>query len=60
MMTQALRRDSELPEVHIGLAKVYLAVGDLKRARHHFGRALKLEATHGEARQLAALLEDRS
>jgi len=55
-MVEALRRDSELPEVHVGMAQVYLAVGDLARARHHVERALKLDATHPEARKLLALL----
>lgn len=55
-MRQALRRESELPEVHVGLAKVFLAAGDLASARHHIDRALKLDATHAEARRYAALL----
>ncbi len=55
-MVEALRRESELPEVHVGLAQVYLAVGDLDRARYHVERALKLDATHPEARQLLAML----
>jgi tetratricopeptide (TPR) repeat protein len=55
-MKQAFRRDGEVPEVHVGLAKVYLALGDTDRARYHVERALKLDATHGEARRYAALL----
>jgi Flp pilus assembly protein TadD len=55
-MVEALRRESELPEVHVGLAQVYLAAGELDRARYHVGRALKLDATHPEARQLLAML----
>ena len=55
-MRQALRTDSEVPEVHLGLVRVFLALGDFKRARHHVGRALKLDATHEEARKYAALL----
>jgi Flp pilus assembly protein TadD len=55
-MVEALRRESELPEIHVGLAQVYLAVGDLDRARYHVGRALKLDATFPEARQLLAML----
>ncbi|MEE8524375.1 MAG: tetratricopeptide repeat protein [Thermoanaerobaculia bacterium] len=58
-MRQALKRDSEIPEVHIGLAKVYMSLGELDKARHHLGRALKLDATHDEARRYAALLEAR-
>lgn len=57
-MVKALRRDSEIPEVHVGLAKVYLAVGDVGRARHHVARALRLDATHPEARRYAAMIED--
>lgn len=56
-MAQALRRDSNLPEVHVGLAKVYVALGDLKKARHHIERALKLDATHADARTYAVMLE---
>ena len=56
-MRKALRIDSEVPEVHVGLVKVFLDLGDLKRARHHLSRALKLDATHDEARKFAALLD---
>ncbi len=56
-MRKALRRDSENPEVHLGLVKVFLATGDLGRARHHLQRALQLDATHEEARRYAAMLE---
>lgn len=56
-MRQALRTDSEVPEVHVGLVKVFVAMGDLQRARHHLERALKLDATHDEARQFASMLE---
>ena len=55
-MRQALRTDSEIPEVHLGLVKVFIARGDLDRARHHVERALKLDATHDEARRYAAML----
>jgi len=55
-MAEALRRDSEVPEVHLGLVKVYMAMGDVDRARHHLARAVKLDATNGEARRLATLL----
>lgn len=54
--TEALRRDSELPEVHIGLAKVFLARADLPRARHHVARALRLDPAHPEALRLDGLL----
>lgn len=56
-MVKALRRDSEVPEVHLGFAKVYLALGDLKKARHHIERSLKLDATNSEARSYAAIIE---
>jgi Flp pilus assembly protein TadD len=56
LMAKALRNDSELPEVHVGLVKTYLALGDLDKARHHVGRALRLDATNQEARQLAAMI----
>ncbi len=55
-MREALRADSEVPEVHVGLARVYMAIGELAKARHHVERALKLDATHDEARKFAALL----
>ncbi len=55
-MRQALRTDSEVPEVHVALAKLFVATGDLQRARHHIERALKLDATHEEARKYAAML----
>jgi tetratricopeptide (TPR) repeat protein len=55
-MVRALRLDSELPEVHLGLVKVYLAAGDMEKARHHLGRALKLDATNQDALQYARML----
>ncbi len=55
-MRKAYRRNSELPAVHVGLAKVYLAMGDRETALHYVERALKLDATDPEARKLAALL----
>ncbi len=57
---EALRIDTEAPEVHVTLAKVFLARGDPERARHHIDRALKLDATHEEARRYAALLQAQS
>lgn len=56
-LAQALRIDSEVPEVHLGFVKAYLALGNLQRARHHLERALTLDATHAEARKYATLLE---
>jgi Flp pilus assembly protein TadD len=55
-MVEALRRESEIPEVHLGLAQVYLAMGDVERARHHLGRALKLDATNATARRLLTMI----
>lgn len=56
-LVEALRRDTEVPEVHLALVKLYLELGDLRRARHHLGRALNLDATSEEARKYAVLLE---
>jgi tetratricopeptide (TPR) repeat protein len=56
-LVEALRRDTELPEVHLALVKLYLETGDLRRARHHLGRTLQLDATNEEARKYAVLLE---
>lgn len=56
-MREALSRDNEIPEVHLALVKVYLAMGELAKARHHVARALRLDATHSEAREYAALLD---
>ena len=56
-MRRALRADSEIPEVHVGLVRVYLATGRVNEAKHHVERALRLDATHEEARKYAALIE---
>ena len=56
-MRRALAADSELPEVHVGLARVYLATGQMREAKHHVERALRLDATHEEARKYAAMIE---
>ena len=56
-MREGLRRDSELPEVHVGLVKVYLALGEMGKARHHLERALRLDATNREARRFAAMMQ---
>ncbi len=56
LMKKAYQRDSDLPEVHLGLVKVYLALGDRQKALHHLERALKLDATNEEARKYAAML----
>lgn len=57
-MRDALRIDTEIPEVHLGLARVYLAMGQTEKSRHHVERALKLDATHFEARKFARLLNE--
>lgn len=56
-MRRALAADSELPEVHVGLVRVYLATGQMREAKHHVERALRLDATHEEARRYAAMIE---
>ncbi|MFP3939847.1 MAG: tetratricopeptide repeat protein [Thermoanaerobaculia bacterium] len=55
-MRQAFRRDDEVPEVHVGLVKVYLAMGERRKALHHVERALQLDATHEQARSFATML----
>ena len=55
-MTKALRLESEAPEVHLGFVKVYLALGDMDKARHHLARALTLDATNQEALRFASML----
>jgi tetratricopeptide (TPR) repeat protein len=55
-MTKALRQDSEVAEVHVGFVKVYMALGEMDKARHHLERALKLDATHDEATLYARLM----
>jgi Tfp pilus assembly protein PilF len=55
-MAKALRQNTELPEVHVGLVKVYMALGELEKARHHLERALQLDATQEEALRYARLL----
>jgi len=55
-MVRALRQDSELPEVHIGFVKIYVALGDLEKAKHHLERALKLDATNQDALAYAKLI----
>lgn len=57
MMVEALRRDSEAPEVQLGFVKVYVAIGDLEKARHHLARALQLDATNQEALRYARMLQ---
>ncbi|HVS66833.1 MAG TPA: tetratricopeptide repeat protein [Thermoanaerobaculia bacterium] len=55
-MRKAYQTDSNLPEVHLGLVRVYLALGKMTEAQHHVERALKLDATNEEARKFAAML----
>jgi tetratricopeptide (TPR) repeat protein len=55
-LAEALRKDAEIPEVHLGLVRAYLALGELDRARHHLERALRLDPGSVEARRYAELL----
>lgn len=55
-LRQAMRRDAEVPEVHLALVKVYIALGEVEKARHHLGRSLTLDATHPDALRYAELL----
>jgi len=55
-MVHALRLQTDLPEVQLGLVKVYLAQGDLDRARHFLERARELDPTNKEAQRYARLL----
>ncbi len=48
--------DSEVPEVHLGFVKFYLALGDVEKARYHLERALKLDSTNPDALGYAKLL----
>lgn len=59
LMRSALSRDTELPEVHLGLTRVYMALGEIEKAKHHLARALKLDATNREALELAEILRDK-
>ncbi len=56
-MRRALVADPDIPEVHVGLVRVYMALGKMREAKHHVERALRLDATHEEARKYAALIE---
>jgi Flp pilus assembly protein TadD len=55
-MVRALRLQTDLPEVQLGLVKVYMAQGDLDRARHFLARARELDPTNQEAQRYARLL----
>ncbi len=55
-MREALKNDSELPDVHLGLVKVYIALGELSKAKHHLERALTLDGTNAEAQRYARML----
>ena len=58
-LRDALRIDTEVPEVHLALAKVYFSRGEVQKSAHHVERALKLDATHPEARRFAGMLQER-
>lgn len=55
-MVRALRLNSELPEVHLGFVKLFLATGELDKAKHHLSRALTLDATHEDALRFARMM----
>lgn len=55
-LAKALRVDTEIPEIHVGLAKVYISLGDLRKARHHLERALDLDGSHREALRYARMI----
>ncbi|MCG8458311.1 MAG: tetratricopeptide repeat protein, partial [Holophagales bacterium] len=55
-MRDAMRIDPEIPEVHIGLTKVFVALGELSKAEHHLERARELDPAHPEMRRLATML----
>jgi len=55
-LAEALRRDDGIAEVHVELAKTFLALGDTEQARHYAQRALKLDPSDKEAQRVARLL----
>ncbi|MEM9558390.1 MAG: tetratricopeptide repeat protein [Acidobacteriota bacterium] len=56
LLRQALSRDAEIPRLHVGLTKTYLALGEIDKARHHLARARALDADGDEVRRLTLLL----
>jgi len=58
-LREALRIESELPDVHVALAEAYLAVGEMDRVRHYAQRALRLDSTNEAARKLLVLAGER-
>lgn len=55
-LREAYAIDTEASEVHLGLTRVYVAMGELGKAKHHLSRALKADPSHPEGRKLAAML----
>ncbi|MEM6797597.1 MAG: tetratricopeptide repeat protein, partial [Acidobacteriota bacterium] len=55
-LRDGLRADTEVPEIHLGLAKVYAALGELRKAEHHLERCLRLDPAHPQALEFARLL----
>jgi tetratricopeptide (TPR) repeat protein len=55
-MVHALRLQNDLAEVQLGLVKVYLAQGDMEKARHFLARALEIDASDKETQKYARLL----
>jgi tetratricopeptide (TPR) repeat protein len=56
-LRHAYELDTEAPEVHLALARVYVSLGELRKAKHHLGRATRLEPNNPEALKLAAMLK---
>ncbi len=56
LFTQELARAPEQPDAHFGLARAYLALGQLNEARRHLEFARGLSTSRGEAALYAAKL----
>ena len=56
-MREGLRRDSEIPEVHVGLVKVYLALGRDGQGSPPSGAGPAARCDESEARRFAAMMQ---
>ena len=56
LFTQELARAPEQPDAHFGLARAYLALGQVNEARRHLQFARELSTSRGEAALYAAKL----
>ncbi len=56
LFTQELARSPEQPDAHFGLARAYLALGQVREARKHLQFARELSTSRGEAALYAAKL----